>query len=248
MRLGLIGRAPRSYDDAFMATMAGAYLEQTPWTRLRLGAVRDLVDPHPGDRVLDLGSAGGAVTHFLSTFGCEATGVDAEPRAIETARALFPRLRFELADVAGLPFPDDSFDKAVAADLVEHLVDVDFARMLAEVARVLVSGGTLSLYTPNPRHPIERLKERDLVLARNETHLGLRDGPTLAAALRRAGFAVERNEWRSSFFPGLRSLERVGGRRTETLRYRLCLRGRLGSTQSGESSPLNAMSRPFSEK
>ena len=80
MKLGLIGRAPHSYDDAFMATMAGAYLEQTAWTQLRLGAVRDLVDPHAGERVLDLGSAGGAVTHFLSTFGCEAVGVDSEER------------------------------------------------------------------------------------------------------------------------------------------------------------------------
>ncbi len=226
MRLGLVGRAPRSYDDAFMATMAGAYLEQNAWTQLRLEAVRDLVDPHAGERVLDLGSAGGAVTHFLSTFGCEAVGVDAEPRAIETARALFPGLRFELADVAGLPFPDGWFDKAVAADLVEHLEDADFARMLSEVARVLVPGGTLSLYTPNPRHPIERLKEHDLVLARNETHLGLRDGPTLAAALRDAGFTVERNEWRASFFPGLRTVERLSGGRFAPLRYRLCLRGR----------------------
>jgi SAM-dependent methyltransferase len=233
MRFGLIGRAPSSYDDAFMATMAGAYLEQTAWTRLRLDAVRELVEPRRGDRVLDLGSAGGAVTHFLSTFGCEAVGVDAEPRAIETSRALFPRLRFELADVAGLPFPDDSFDKAVAADLVEHLEDADFARMLAEVARVLVPGGTLSLYTPNPRHAIERLKERDLVLARNETHLGLRDAPALAAALEAAGFTVERNEWRASFFPGLRALERLGGGRTPTLRYRLCLRGRLSAASSG---------------
>jgi SAM-dependent methyltransferase len=227
VRLGLIGRAPHSYDDTFMATMAGAYLDQTAWTRLRLDAVRDLVEPHAGERILDLGSAGGAVTHFLSTFGCEAVGVDAEPRAIETARALFPALRFELADVAELPFADESFDKAVAADLVEHLEDADFARMLAEVGRVLVPGGTLSLYTPNRRHPIERLKEHDLVLARNETHLGLRDGSTLAAALRRAGFEVERNEWRASFFPGLRSLERLGGGRSEALRYRLCLRGRL---------------------
>ena len=110
---------------------------------------------------------------------------------------------------------------------MEHLTDADFARMLAEVARVLVPGGTISIYTPNPRHPIERLKERDVVLARNETHIGLRDGPTLAGSLRRAGFTVEVNEWRTSYFPGLRAVERLGASRTEALRYRLCLRGRL---------------------
>ncbi len=226
MKLGVIGRAPASYDEAFMATMAGAYLAQTPWTRLRLTAVRDLVEPRAGDRVLDLGSAGGAVSHFLSTFGCEPVGVDAEAGAVETASALFPGLRFELSDVTKLPFGDCSFDKAVAADLVEHLDDGQLAAMLREAGRVLVPGGTLSIYTPNARHPIERLKDRDLLLARNETHVGLRDGGALASALRRAGYLIERDEWRASFIPGLRLLERAGGGRMAALRYRLCLRGR----------------------
>jgi SAM-dependent methyltransferase len=219
-------RAPAEYDRAFMDTMAQAYLRQTPWTLLRLEVVRALVEPHAGERVLDLGCAAGAVSHFLSTFGCETVGVDAEPLAIEAARGLFPRLRFEVADVAELPFPDASFDKAVAADLVEHLDDETFARMLAEVRRVLAPGGTLSLYTPNPGHPIELLKARNLVLAQNPTHIGLRTAPELVRALEQAGFRVDRNEWRPSFYPLLRAVERLGGRRLQRLHYRLCLRAR----------------------
>jgi SAM-dependent methyltransferase len=224
--LALIGRAPEAYDDAFMDTMAEEYLRRTPWTELRLATVRDLVEPRPGDRILDLGCAAGAITHFVSGFGCDVVGVDSEPRAIEHARSLFPGLRFELADVADLPFDAGSFDKAVAADLVEHLPDDTFRAMLEECRRVLVPGGTLSLYTPNPRHLIERLKERNLILARNETHIGLRPSGELAAAVEQAGFAVERNEWRPSFFRGLRSVERVAGPRLDLFRYRLCLRGR----------------------
>lgn len=226
MRLPLVAQAPASYDDAFVDTMASAYLEQTPWTRLRLAAVRDLVEPKAGERVLDLGSAAGAVAHFLSTFSCAVVGVDSEPRAVAAASSLFPRVRFELADVTALPFADASFDKAVAADLVEHLEDGELRAMLSEVDRVLVPGGTLSIYTPNARHPIERLKERDLVLARNETHVAVRDARSLARVLREAGFQVDRDEWRASFFPVLRTVERFGGSRFHVLRYRLCLRGR----------------------
>ncbi len=204
--------------------MAGAYLEQTPWTRLRLSAVRELVAPRPGDRILDLGCAAGAVSHFLSTFGCETVGVDAEPLAIDTARALFPGLAFEVADVTDLPFPDASFDKAVAADLVEHLEDPAFRSLLLETSRVLVPGGTLSIYTPNPAHAIERLKERDLLLARNPTHVGLRGEDELRAAVEASGLVVERLEWRSSFVPGLSAVERLLGSRMGLLRYRLCLR------------------------
>jgi SAM-dependent methyltransferase len=225
MRLPALRRAPAEYDDAFMDTMASAYLDRTPWTELRLDAVRSLVEPRPGERVLDLGCAAGAISHHLSTLGCETVGVDAEPRAVEKARELFPSLRFELADVAALPFADGSFDKAVAADLVEHLDDETFRSMLASVHRVLRAGGTLSIYTPNPRHVIERLKERDLILARNPTHIGLRDAATLERMLRESGFAVDRSEWRPSFFRGLRAVEGVLGGKVESLRYRLCVRG-----------------------
>jgi hypothetical protein len=98
--------------------------------------------------------------------------------------------------------------------------------MLAEARRVLVPGGTLSIYTPNPKHVIERLKERELLLAQNPTHIGLRTAPELVQALESAGFAVDRDEWRASHFPVLRTVERSLGAGTDFFRYRLCLRAR----------------------
>jgi len=218
--------APTEYNEEFIDTMADAYRERTRWTRLRLAAIEDLVEPRPGDRALDLGCTAGAVTHFLSKFGCDAVGVDAEPRAVERARDLFPELSFEVADVAELPFADSTFDKAVAADLVEHLDDAALEGMLSESYRVLRPGGTLSIYTPNPQHLIERMKKRDLVLAQNPTHIGLRPAPVFVAAMERAGFTVDRDEWRASFFPIFRTVERAAGRWTSFMRYRSCLRGR----------------------
>jgi len=138
--------------------MAGAYAEQTRWTKLRLAAVQDLVEPKEGERVLDLGCTAGAIAHFLSTFGCEAVGVDAEPRAIERARSLFPELRFDVADVAELPYEDESFDKAVAADLVEHLDDATLEGVASESRRVVRAGGTGWPYTRDPR-PVTGARE-----------------------------------------------------------------------------------------
>jgi SAM-dependent methyltransferase len=218
--------APESYDERFMDTMASAYLERTPWTELRLAVVRDLVDPRPGDRVLDLGCAAGAITHYLSTFGADPVGIDFEPLAVEKARELFPGLRFEVADAADLPFADASFDKAVAADFVEHIDDEVFLRMCRELHRVLTPAGTFALYTPNPRHLIERLKEHEVLLAQNPTHIGLRDSGALTALLQEAAFEVLRSEWRPSFFRGLRSVEKVAGSRLDLFRYRLCVLAR----------------------
>jgi SAM-dependent methyltransferase len=217
-------KSPAEYDETFMDAMASAYLERTPWTELRLTALADLVQPHATDRILDLGCAAGALTHFFAEAGARVVGVDSEPRAIAKARSVFPDLEFVEADVARLPFADESFDKAVAGDLVEHLDDEAFTNMLREVHRVLVSGGTLSIYTPNPRHPIERMKARNLVLAQNPTHIGLRTAGELTSRLETNGYAVERMEWAPSFFRGLRQVERAFGQRYESWRYRLCIR------------------------
>ena len=217
-------RAPSEYDDAFMDKMADAYLEQTRWTRLRLSALLPLVEPRPGDRILDLGCAAGALTHFFSQHGATVIGIDSEPKAIEKARELFPDLQFELADVSSLPQPDHSIDKAVAGDLVEHLDEPTLNAMLRELRRVLVAGGTLSIYTPNPKHVIERLKAHDFVLAQNPTHIGLRTAGQLVAGLERNGFTIDHIGWTPSFFPVLRTIERLVGRFSQTFRYRLCIR------------------------
>jgi SAM-dependent methyltransferase len=220
-----------------MDTMANEYLERTPWTRLRLAALHDLVEPEAGDRILDLGCAAGALTHYLSGFGATVVGVDSAERAIAKARSLFPGLEFRQADVAELPFPPSSFDKAVAGDLVEHLPDSTFRAMLGELKRILIPGGTLSIYTPNPLHLIERMKARDLILAQNQTHIGLRTSRQLVNLLQGCDFTVDREEWKASFFPVLGPFDRLLGKRFETFRYRLCLRAR----RAGEPSTVAAV-------
>jgi SAM-dependent methyltransferase len=218
--------ADSSYSPQFMDAMEGEYERRSPWTLMRLANVRELVDPQPGDRVLDLGCATGAMAHYLSTFGCDATGADSSEGGIARARELFPGLEFVVADVADLPFADESFDKILAADLTEHLEDESLHGMFRESRRVLRPGGTLSIHTPNPRHLIERLKAHDLVVAPNPTHIGLRTSEQLERALRDAGFEIELSLWRRSFFPVLREVERFGGRFSGLFRYRLCLRAR----------------------
>ncbi len=224
MPLPTIRKSPSEYDETFIETMASEYLDRTPWTRLRLRALDDLVEPRPGERIVDLGCAAGALTHFFASSGATVVGVDSEPRAIAKARSLFPELEFLEADVTNLPFADGSFDKAVAGDLVEHLDDATLRAMLDEVRRVLVPGGSLAIYTPNPRHPIERLKARNLVLAQNPTHIGLRTSRELRRSLEDRGFTVDRLDWTPSFFRGLRAVERVVGHHFESFRYRLCVR------------------------
>jgi hypothetical protein len=93
------------------------------------------------------------------------------------------------------------------------------------------TGGSLSIYTPNPRHLIERLKAHDLILAQNPMHIGLRTSEELARIHEECDFIVDHVGWTPSFFPVLRTTEKILGRNFQTFRYRLCVRAR--TPQSG---------------
>ena len=51
-----------------------------------------------------------------------------------------------VADATELPYPDASFDRIIAAEVLEHIVDDE--RAIAELARVLRPGGTIAVTVP----------------------------------------------------------------------------------------------------
>ncbi|MBN2497119.1 MAG: methyltransferase domain-containing protein [Deltaproteobacteria bacterium] len=230
----LLFLSPREAEldsPAWYRSMADQYLRRTAWTRLRLAQVQRLVRPAAGDRVLDLGCASGAISHFCASCGARVTGVDLSAVALDFARQMCRGLdcRFVQSDVARMPdLASGSFDKAVAADLVEHLPDRILEPMLREVHRLLETGGSLSVYTPNRGHWIERLKARG-ILVQNISHVAVRRRDELEARLRAAGFQIELSDCVPSHLPAIGQLERLllplplAG---ELFGYRICVRGR----------------------
>jgi SAM-dependent methyltransferase len=74
--------------------------------------------------------SGGPALHMAKTLGCRVTGIDAEERAIATARrgaeamCASGRCTFMVADANGrLPFEDESFDGIICIDAMNHLPD-----------------------------------------------------------------------------------------------------------------------------
>src|SRR5215217_7774702 len=107
---------------------------------------------HPGGEVLEVGSGPGRLAVRLAQVAPSTTliGVDISHAMVEraTRRAagatLSEKVRFEVGDVAALPFPDQEFDGTVSTLSLHHWPDP--ARGLAEIHRVLKPGGEAWIY------------------------------------------------------------------------------------------------------
>src|SRR5437764_5977716 len=95
----------------------------------------------PGQRVLDVGCGPGALTgELVRRLGADAVvAVDPSESFVAAARARNPGVEIQLASAEQLPFPDGTFDAALA-QLVVHFM-TDPVAGLREMARVTRPGG-----------------------------------------------------------------------------------------------------------
>ncbi len=84
--------------------------------------VVSLLDPQPGDRVLDVGCGTGNHLLMFSKMGLNVSGVDASSQMLEKARArLGHKSNFKIGMAEDLPFDDNEFDLAVLINTLEFL-------------------------------------------------------------------------------------------------------------------------------
>ena len=100
--------------------------------------------------ILDVGSGAGQLARHLLKYsdpGANVTCIDLSHQMLRRARHRLKSARpgFVTADLARLPFEDDSFDCVTCGYVLEHLPDPQPG--LAEIARVLAPGGRLFLLT-----------------------------------------------------------------------------------------------------
>jgi rhamnosyl/mannosyltransferase len=97
-------------------------------------------------RALDLGCGNGDYAHYLQHQGMSAVGVDID---VSTAREKYPQLTFSQMQGDHLDFPDASFDRVYAHDVLEHVEN--FESTISEVARVLAPSGFFEITVPDER-------------------------------------------------------------------------------------------------
>ena len=203
----------------------------SPFQRYRVAKVREIHDPGPGDRVVDLGCGWGTFGFALAHRVGEVVGVDFSERSIELCQQRLeenptPNLRFVCADAAATGLEAGTWDLVIAADLFEHLYEDDSRAVVREAWRLLHPGGRFSVWTPHAGHVFERLRKHKLILKPDPTHVDYKNRKRLGVMLEEVGFVVERSYYAESHLPGLSGLERSLLPWIPILRRRIAVLGR----------------------
>lgn len=98
----------------------------------------DMLQPQPGEKILDLGCGTGDLANELSTHDVTIIGVDQSANMITQAKKKYPHISFELQDATHLPYMNE-FD-AVFSNAVLHWVKQP-KQALDRIYRSLKPGG-----------------------------------------------------------------------------------------------------------
>ena len=162
----------------------------------------DRLGIQPGDFVLDAGAGFGRHAFELARQGCNVVALDYAASEVVATRGTFGAMveagqldeqRYVgvlQGDATRLPFADNSFDRVITSEVLEHIQqDVD---ALAEFVRVLKPGGTFAATVPTwfPEKINWMLSDEYYAPKSVGGHVRIYSATELKAKLRTAGLSV----------------------------------------------------------
>ncbi len=139
------------------------------------------LEPRAGERILDLGVGGGALSRALARAGVRVTGVDPSDVVLAQARRRIGDAgAFLMGRGEAIPLPDGAIDKAASVNALYFWPALE--PVTAELARVLRPGGRLVLgyqtaesvrAWPGHVHGLKAWEERDIRAALEASGLAL---------------------------------------------------------------------------
>src|SRR5450432_300223 len=85
-----------------------------------------VLDPQPGERILDVGCGPGQLTARIAASGAVPLGIDKSPAMVAQARQNYPSLKFQLVDTVDFR-ASEPFDAAFSNAALHWMLDPDAA-------------------------------------------------------------------------------------------------------------------------
>jgi ubiquinone/menaquinone biosynthesis C-methylase UbiE len=108
--------------------------------------------------------------------------------AVNKSREVVQKTQLHTASAQELPFADRSFNVVIIKHIVEHLPDPQ--RAIQEIARVMESGGTLILATPNLDSLLKPWKGDRWIGYQDPTHISLKRPAEWLGWIEESGFSL----------------------------------------------------------
>ena len=138
---------PEQYDQWFETPIGSLVKEYEGRLIFRM------LQPGPGERILDAGCGSGVFTLELLAAGARVTGLELSLPMLRRAGKKAETYPFSMVrgDIRGLPFAENCFDKAISVTAVEFVEDARSA--VAELFRVTRPGGWIVVASLNSLSP-----------------------------------------------------------------------------------------------
>lgn len=180
--------------------------------RYRIRNLLHIYTPEIGETVVDLGCALGNISFALAPFCKEVIGIDYSKKAVELAEKMkatspYQNIRFQVDSSDQIHLPDASVDTVFSADLFEHLYPEVYLRTLDECFRILKPGGKFVIWTPHRGHIIEILKNNNILIKADPSHVDYKSMKRIKTDLQEREFSIKRAFYRGSHNFGFNILE-----------------------------------------
>jgi 2-polyprenyl-3-methyl-5-hydroxy-6-metoxy-1,4-benzoquinol methylase len=150
-RLGDEVAVPGDYQHR---ALHDGWAAQRFWHRGKLDEVERLLEPRAGDVLVDVGCGSGVLAGRLAQHvGTKVFGIDANPAALEFARANYraPNLEFRAGMADELELAALKPTKIAFIEVIEHVFPEQARETLRRFHAALPPGGRLVVSTPNER-------------------------------------------------------------------------------------------------
>jgi 2-polyprenyl-3-methyl-5-hydroxy-6-metoxy-1,4-benzoquinol methylase len=201
---------------------------ENPFQKYRVSKVLEIYTPEKNEKVLDLGCGWGTFCFALAPLCKDITGLDYSSKSINLCKEFLSKsqhnnIKFICSDATNTKLESVSYDVIISADLFEHLYPVDFEKVLDESKRLLKINGKIVIWTPHKGHILEILKNNNIILKKDISHVDYKSMAQILKALKKRKFLIRKSYYTESHLPVFRIIEKLLLRFVPILRRRIAI-------------------------